>query len=284
MKYQLSVEQFKKSKMFDSRGKLYHKPGNRFKLFPFTGNTSANIVLELEPLIGSFLCMIEEKSPQKITVAELVEKLKQDIEIQSGQEEFFGDMIRKLFFTENGTVRAVNLQMIEQISCTETNEKKMVEYLVDVLGDSNLLRKELSDAKLKLSSNILETEIISKLKFENQVNSGERLKYFRIVESLHAFFEEDFAYILEDQKCLREYLVELLELYYFSYTAQTILQLGRFMDGERNNNIPLYFCLEWEKTSQSRLCFTEGWRKLQNGYFFTLGVSYMLKEKVAGDY
>lgn len=264
MKYQLSVEQFKKSKMFDSRGKLYHKPGNRFKLFPFTGNTSANIVLELEPLIGSFLCMIEEKSPQKITVAELVEKLKQDIEIQSGQEEFFGDMIRKLFFTENGTVRAVNLQMIEQISCTETNEKKMVEYLVDVLGDSNLLRKELSDAKLKLSSNILETEIISKLKFENQVNSGERLKYFRIVESLHAFFEEDFAYILEDQKCLREYLVELLELYYFSYTAQTILQLGRFMDGERNNNIPLYFCLEWEKTSQSRLCFTEGWRKLQN--------------------
>ena len=35
MKYQLSVEQFKKSKMFDSRGKLYHKPGNRFKLFPF---------------------------------------------------------------------------------------------------------------------------------------------------------------------------------------------------------------------------------------------------------
>lgn len=51
MKYQLSVEQFKKSKMFDSRGKLYHKPGNRFKLFPFTGNTSANIVLELEPLL-----------------------------------------------------------------------------------------------------------------------------------------------------------------------------------------------------------------------------------------
>lgn len=265
MKYQLSIEQFKNSKMFDSRGKLHHKPGNRFKLFPFTGrSTGVNVVLELEPLIGSFLCMIEEKSPQKITAAELVEKLKKDIEIQSGEEELFLDMIRKLFFTENGTMRAVNLQMIEQISCTETNEKKMVEYLVDVLGDSDLLRKELSDAKLKLSNNVLETEIISKLKFENRVDDGERLKYFRVVESLHTFFEEDFAYILEDQKCLREYLVELLELYYFSYTAQTILQLGRFMDGERNNNIPLYFCLEWEKTSQSRLCFTEGWQKLQN--------------------
>ena len=25
----------------------------------------------------------------------------------------------------------------------------------------------------------------------------------------------------------------------------------------------MYFCLEWEKTSQSRSCFTEGWQKLQ---------------------
>lgn len=42
------------------------------------------------------------------------------------------------------------------------------------------------------------------------------------------------------------------------------MQLSRFMDGERDSNIPLYFCLEWEKTSQSRLCFTEGWQKLQS--------------------
>ena len=62
MKYQLSVEQFKKSKMFDSRGKLYHKPGNRFKLFPFTGNTSA-ISIKLMGImwtlpVSSLICTI----------------------------------------------------------------------------------------------------------------------------------------------------------------------------------------------------------------------------------
>ena len=40
--------------------------------------------------------------------------------------------------------------------------------------------------------------------------------------------------------------------------------MNRFLDGERNENIPLYYCLEWEKTSQSRRCFTEGWPKLQH--------------------
>ena len=51
--------------------------------------------------------------------------------------------------------------------------------------------------------------------------------------------------------------------YYFTYTAQTILQLNRFLDGNREKRIPLYFCLEWEKTSQNRRCFQEGWNMLQ---------------------
>ena len=56
----------------------------------------------------------------------------------------------------------------------------------------------------------------------------------------------------------------MLEFYYFAYTAQTALQLNRFLDGERSKCVPLYFCLEWEKTSQNRRCFREGWSNLQD--------------------
>lgn len=127
-----------------------------------------------------------------------------------------------------------------------------------------VLKSSLADAKSKASSNVLEAFVLSKLQFENQLRGEVSLQYFRIVESLRTSFEEDFAYVLEDPKRLREYLVELLELYFFSYTAQASLQLNRFMDGERDSNIPLYFSLAWEKTSQGRLCFTEGWQKLQS--------------------
>ncbi len=263
MGYQLSLEQFQSSKMFDSKGKLYHKSGNRFKLFPFVTQPNSVPVTELGPLIGSFLCRVEEKKPKEITAAELVEKLKQDTEIQAGQEELFFEMIRQLFFTVDGSLRPMNLQMIEQMICSETTGNRIAEYLVDVLGSTESLKKSLTVAKNKNSGNVLESFVLSKLEFEDQIHSNEGVSYFRIVESLKSCFEEDFAYIVEDPRRLREYLVLLLELYFFSYTAQTSLQLSRFMDGERDSNIPLYFCLEWEKTSQSRLCFTEGWQKLQ---------------------
>lgn len=68
--------------------------------------------------------------------------------------------------------------------------------------------------------------------------------------SLTEVFESDFKYILGNQNRVREYLVTLLELYFFSYTAQTSLQLDRFLDGERSINIPLYFCLDWERQAK----------------------------------
>ena len=111
MGYQLSLEQFQNSKMFDSKGKLYHKSGNRFKLFPFVTQPNSIPVTELGPLIGSFLCRVEEKKPKEITAAELVEKLKEDTEIQAGQEELFFETIRQLFFTTDGSLRPMNLHL-----------------------------------------------------------------------------------------------------------------------------------------------------------------------------
>ena len=89
-------------------------------------------------------------------------------------------------------------------------------------------------------------------------------EYQRITNAVQQKFETDFEYILGARNRTRDYLIPLLEFYYFTYTAQAALQLNRFLDGNRNRCIPLYFCLEWEKTSQSRRCFSEGWNVLQN--------------------
>ncbi len=59
-------------------------------------------------------------------------------------------------------------------------------------------------------------------------------------------------------------MVPLLELYYFTYVAQTALQLNSFLDGDRNRIIPLYFAFEREKTSQNRMCYKYGWSLLQD--------------------
>lgn len=175
-------------------------------------------------------------------------------------------MIRQLFFNPNGTVRPLNLELLEQVISNETSENRIAEYLVDVLGDKAYLNAEVVKAKQKAltTSNVLEKLVLSKLQYEKRNSEDHELSYFRITNSLKGAFEEDFAYLLENPKRAREDLVSLLELYFFTYTSQASLQLNRFLDGERDENIPLYYCLEWEKTSQSRRCFTEGWPKLQS--------------------
>ena len=266
MSYRISIEQFLSGKMFDSKGKFYHKSGYRFKLFPFVTQPNSEPVLELEPLVGAFLCMIEGKTANTITASELSVLLKADTDIEVGREELFDDMVRQVFFKPDGTVRPLNLELLEQIVSNETSENRIAEYLVDVLGDKSVLKIEIDKAKAKSikTSNVLEKLVLSKLQYEQRKTDDHELAYFRITNSLKDTFEEDFAYLLENPNRAREDIVSLLELYFFNYTAQACLQLNRFLDGERNENIPLYYCLEWEKTSQSRRCFTEGWPKLQH--------------------
>ena len=266
MKYSISTEAFYKSKMFDSKGKFYHKSGYRFKLFPFVTQPNSNPVLELKPLVGTFLCLIEGKKAIEVTAAELSASIKSESEIQAGQETLFEEMIRQLFFNPDGTIRPLNLELLEQVVSNEASENRIAEYLVDVLGDNTVLSNSIVKAKEKAEANynVLERCVLSKLKTDTLLPDENTLSYYRVTNSLKNVFEEDFAYIIENPKRAREYLVSLIELYFFTYTAQTSLQLSRFLDGERENNVPLFFSLEWEKTSQSRLCFSEGWQKLQS--------------------
>lgn len=264
MMYSIDTDQFYQSKMFDSKGKFYHKPGYRFKLFPFITRPNSAPVLELRQLIGLFLCQIEGKKNEGFTVTELVDKLKEETEIDPGYDELFYETVKQLFFYPDQTIRPLNLQFLEKIPCKEKSEQKVAEYLVDVLGDKEKLKEnlQLANENSFKKSNVFERIVIKKI--SSKPNPLEKeIPYFRIVNSLQKFFEEDFEYVLESPQRSREYLVELLEFYFFSYTSQTCMQLDRFLDGDREQNIPLYFCLEWEKTSQSRQCFTEGWQRLQ---------------------
>lgn len=267
MDYALSAEQFLHGKMFDSKGQFSHKTGNRFKLFPFVTHPNSEPVLELNNLIGALLCRIEGEEPEEITADMLITSLieKDDTEIEQGQEDKFAEVIKILFFDNNGRMRPLCLKMLEQTPCDNPSELKVIEYLADVLGDKETLKELLLQAHQQSlnASNVIEKLVLSKLK-RTKREADQSVPYFRVTDSLKSVFEGDFKYIIENPKRSREYLVELFEFYFFTYTAQTALQLNRFLYGSRTDSVPLFFCLEWEKTSQSRQCFTEGWQQLQN--------------------
>lgn len=268
MIYTLSVDSFNNTFSVAGDGsKLTHHSGKRFKLFPYIANNNVKPVLSLKDLIGRYLSQIEDKDPVSLTVEDLVNKLKSDneLEISLGAEELFEQVVRHMFFEQDGKIRPINLRMLMQTPCTESKECKLADYLADVLGDASVLRQLLEDAsdRLDFQSNALESFATSKFEYKpgsRKVGS----EYQRITSAVQKKFESDFEYILGARNRTRDYLIPLIEFYYFAYTAQAILQLNRFLDGDRSKCIPLFYRLEWEKTSQNRRCYSQGWNLLQS--------------------
>ena len=265
MSYRLSVDSFDSTFAVKEDGsKLTHFSGKRFKLFPFIANNNSAPIYDLDTIVGRYISQIEKISPEKLTVDDLTEKLKEDTSIDVGMDELFHQVIRHMFFDKEGKIRPINLRMIAQIPCEESSACKIADYLVDVLGDENILQASIKQASAKLDeqSNVLEKYAMSKLAAK-PLSQTTVLPYQRITRAVQRKFESDFEYILGARNRTRDYLIPLLEFYYFTYTAQAIMQLNRFMSGEREHCVPLYFCLDWEKTSLNRLCYTQGWGVLQ---------------------
>ena len=269
MAYQLSVESFKQTFDVNENGThLTHNSGKRYKLFPYnTTSSTAEYVIDLQQIVGRYLSQIQGKEPIPITADELIKKLTDDPynSIQTGMGEIFEQVVRHMFFDKAGNIRPNNLKLIEQIPCKESSECRLADYLADVLGDLAHLKQSIdaAESRIDFQNNALEKFAISKLSFKPFAKK-EGENYQRITNAVVRQFESDFEYVLSSRSRTRDYLVPLLEFYYFTYTAQAILQLNRFLEGERDKCVPLYFCFEWEKTSQSRLCFTQGWNRLQD--------------------
>lgn len=259
MGFSLSVEKFKTT-FAVKEGKLTHHSGKKFKLFPFLANTSSEPITDLNKIVGGYINRIVRREPETVTMQEFIDTLKKDTNIEPGKETLFEEVIRHMFFDTDGRLLPINIHTLAQNPCELSSECRVADYLVDVLGESDILKGSLNKASRKLDqqSNVLERFAVSKLKTK-PMNDNTDGTYYRIVEVFKDVYEEDFDYVLSSKNRTREYLVTLLEFYYFMYTAQTCLQLNRFMDGKRDQIIPLYFCLDWEKTSQSRRCFGEGW-------------------------
>jgi len=269
MSYSLSIEQFNKTfevnPNVDSKYKLRHKAGKTFKVFPFIPNNNVDSVTELNGLIGQYLSKVEGIKQVPVTVEKLVDAIKEETSIDPGMDEVFIEVVRNMFFDTEDKLRPINLRMLSHVPCESNSEKNLAEFLVDVLGDTTLLKNYIHSANRKLDeqSNVLEKLVNSKLSSDLE-DENKGIKYYRITNVVQELFEADFEYILGSRTRTKDYMITLLEFYYFIYTSQACLQLNRFFDGNRKQCIPLYFSLEWEKTSQNRLCYKEGWTYLQS--------------------
>jgi len=86
-------------------------------------------------------------------------------------------------------------------------------------------------------------------------------------KSYHAFsaeivslFKKDFKFISKDESFFLSSIDKLLKYYYFTYISQLILNLNDFFEKKTH---PIYFTIEKEVVSNTRLAFQNGWAHLE---------------------
>ena len=263
MEYQVDFETFKSTFVIkEGKSGLHHRPGTRCKLFPYT--THLNILTDLDNVVGRMLCDIQGIKPIPTQSDTLSAAMKENMQIEPGKEEDFDDIVRRIFFDDKGMVRPINIWMLEHITDDSNDTIRIAEYLSDVLGNKEHLNECIQHAKeaMETSANALEKHAARTLNHTTEKLPQPLLPYWKVTTALTKPFEDDFEYVLSSQSRTRDCLIPLIEFYYFTYTAQACLHLERFFFSDRNEIYPLYYALEWEKTSQSRKCFTEGWQSL----------------------
>lgn len=233
-----------------------------FKVFPFVTNSSNEPITNFNQIIGGYINRIRKTEPVEVHFQELIDQMKLDITIKDGKEELFEEVIRFMFFDEHGQLIQSNLRTMAQNDCKNKDENRLVDYLVDVLGDPVVLKAQIDEVfgNLNKNSNVLEKSMFSYLKTQN-LKEKEENRFYRVIDLFKDVYEKDFAYMLSSLNGSGEQLVTLLEFYYFVYTVQACLQLEEAVNGNRTKCIPLYFALDWEKSNQSRLCYIDGWNK-----------------------
>ena len=261
MEYRLSKESF--SKYFFTNDSFIHKQDGCFKIFPFVSSPNVDFS-DVEKIVGQILCQIQDIEPNEVIEENIINSIISETNVEIGAEDLFQEVIKQLFFESDGSLKPLNIVMMEHKTCSESNERKLAKYLADVLGDKSILQDSIARSKNKMekTGNVLENLLFSKLEAQ-PADTREVKQYYRAIEGLHDRFEKDFDFILSSESRTRDYLIKLFEVYYFSYTSQTMLLLDRKFDGNRFENTPLFFSLDWEATKIQGKYISEGWNILQ---------------------
>lgn len=263
MTYLFDVNKFNTTFQINEKNtKAKHKTGRWFRLFPYKTTVNVDQVTSLHELIGRYFRQLQECREVTVTFGTLWAEISPRVKVAPGLEDSLKKVLKDLFFDENGEIKPTNLNLLYLLNCPK-EQIEVADYLSDVLGGRTNVQRILTKYMQEMESqtNVLEHLLISLLRPET-LEQKEHRRYFQVTEQFNELFESDLEFILKSASRTRESLVDLLHLYYFTQVAQTCLQLDSFLEGNRQQCQPIYFALEWERTSRGRKCYSQGWGTL----------------------
>lgn len=240
---------------------LTHNQDICFKLFPYkTGKVP--VIKDFGEVVNIFFRKALGVKSETVEYETLCEKLIDELDIDKEDLELFKEMLHTLFFEENEFV-AKNLGLYAYQTCVnDKNAERFAYFLLNIFGIDEKIQQIIEKAIKEYSYNVIESMLIEAISISPDSLEKE-VQYFPIVTDVQEKFQNDFQFMLETGMTSLEDFSNLLSVYYIYYMFQACVTLDQFCQGRRNEQVKLYYALDWEKVSKNRMCCIEGWERIQ---------------------
>lgn len=250
---------FDKTFILGKEKRFQHKTNKHFNMFPFTGSTSDKTVDSFDNILGAFIrTLYSLDAPKEIDRDSIIKNICSNVECEGNSVLSLQSVIKELFFIDEHTIRCTSFNMFKYTPASK-NEQKISEYLIRAICDENAIINALKDSQT--ANNILDLMVEEHLpmlqSMENKTN------YLSLFPFIKQYFTKDLIFLIKDKNTDYNGIISLISYYYFFYTSQVILYLNKFCLGTTEIT-PVFFCVEWEKTSISRECFSRGWKQIDS--------------------
>ena len=270
MEFKIDEIKFKKDYSID-KDAIKHATGKNIKLLPYTTkyeNKHKEQIKKFNYCIGEFCRLIYNKklNSEEINLIDIDLFIK-DVEVNSNDKIALKLIIKEIFFDENGNMNTFHPKLLNYINMPKGDYNiSLAKFLYDVLlndEEGKKIKEKIKKCFDYVPDNVMELLILNNLP---QLEESKDLKssYKCVCSNVSNLFKEDLAFILEDPELFTNEFENLLEYYYFFYVSQFAIKTSKFFDANRETTEELYFNLDWETVSKSRISYELGWKMLES--------------------
>lgn len=264
---------------FIKNGSFIHSTGNQLKIFPFKTNPSGDVFNEdfksFQGVIGELFRLVDNKTQLEVDTkgesyktflkASIIENALKKVETKNKEE--FKTMLQNLFFEEDNSLMKFNVKTIYYMNFIHPNNaiKDLSKFIIDIFLKDDTLMTSLKEKKE--NDNILHQLIVECLPELSDVKAkSSSIQYSNLFPGINDLFKADFSFLSNDVSFLLKHIEDLFKYYCFFYFTQVSLKLNSFGSGDTEVE-PIYFSLDWETLSESRLsAHKTGWKQLNRNF------------------
>lgn len=269
MKFIIDEQKFKKDYIVN--GSIKHNSPKNIRILPYITKHEKihnEQISKFKTCVGEFCRIIYNKklNSNEINLSD-VDIFIKNVEVDPSNKVALKSIIKEMFFDESGNLYTFHPKLLNYINMPKGDYNQgLAIFLYDMLlGGSN--NEDIKNKIIKCFNykpqNVMEFMILESLPdLENNKEINKNHKCIAL--NVSNLFKQDLGFILNNPVLFTEEFENLLKYYYFFYVSQLSIKLSQFFDANKEITEELYFNLDWESVSKSRISYNLGWKRLEN--------------------